>query len=57
MPWPKTGTNHYLAKLGLLENGRAIKGLVVLVLRNFNGLKPKIFQTRTIMSTCWKAET
>ena len=43
MPWPQTGTTHYIAQLGLLEKGRAIKGFVVLVLRYFKGLKPKIY--------------
>ncbi len=29
MPWPQTGANHYNAHLGLPDNGRVIKGLVV----------------------------
>ena len=29
MPWPQTGATHYHAQLGLPDNGRAIKGLVV----------------------------
>ena len=29
MPWPKTGATEYHAQLGLLDKGRAIKGLVV----------------------------
>ena len=29
MPWRKTGATHYHAQLGLLDKGRAIKGLVV----------------------------
>ncbi len=29
MPWPKTGATIYQAQLGLPDNGRAIKGLVV----------------------------
>ena len=29
MPWPYTGATHYHAQLGLLDKGRAIKGLVV----------------------------
>ena len=28
MPWPQIGATHYHAKLGLPDNGRAIKGLV-----------------------------
>ena len=29
MPWPQTGATQYHAQLGLLDKGRAIKGLVV----------------------------
>ncbi len=29
MLWPQTGATHYHAQLGLLDNGRVIKGLVV----------------------------
>ena len=29
MPWPKTGATQYHAQLGLTDQGRAIKGLVV----------------------------
>ena len=29
MPWPKTGATHYHARLGLLDKGWAVKGLVV----------------------------
>ena len=29
MPWPQIGAAHYHAQLGLLDKGRAIKGLVV----------------------------
>ncbi len=29
MPWPHTGVTHFHAQLGLLDKGRAIKGMVV----------------------------
>ena len=29
MHWPQAGATHYHAQLGLTDNGRAIKGLVV----------------------------
>ena len=29
MPWPQTGATQYHAQLGLKDNGRAIKGLIV----------------------------
>ena len=29
MPWPKTGTTHNQAKIGLSNKGRSIKGFVV----------------------------
>ncbi len=29
MPWPKTGATQYHAQLGLPDNGRAIKGLII----------------------------
>ncbi len=29
MPWPQTDATHYHAQLGLLDKGRAIKGLIV----------------------------
>ncbi len=36
MPWPQTGATQYYAQLGLSDEGRAIKGLVV-----FNSWDPE----------------
>ena len=44
MPWPKTGTSHYHAKLELPDKSRAIKLLVVYNSWNVSalGIKPDV---------------
>ncbi len=45
MPWARTGTTHYYAKLGLPDKGRAIEGLVVC---NSWDLEPWVFINRLL---------
>ena len=53
MPWPKTGTTHYHAQLGLPDKGRAIKELVVY--RVLLNLIPRVFgqKSREAASIYW----
>ena len=42
MPWPKTGTTHYLTHLGLLDRGPATKVLLVYWILPPRGQKSRI---------------